>query len=532
MRNPGCKGVIYLRQCALRHNSPSNLIHIASANQMSELETLIKKATDETLTSDNWQYILDVCDSISKSPEVNTKAAVKIVSARIAMKDANIILRTLSLLVAIAENCGSRMKQEIASTSFLQDSLIKRLGDRKLHKQVKFRVAEVIEQLNRSFKGDPSLKPIADAYNTVKSKYGQYLHSPPDKPTKQQITEQDKKQEEKELERALSLSVQEFEREQNLKKSYLNSKPLPQTGLSANGRQQAQTGSVQLAQTSNTSHVQDIQNLESTDTATIASVRKVCALYDLISYEPDELSFKKGEIITVIESVYRDWWRGMLPTGKVGIFPLNYVTPVVSKTPAELSRELSLESQLMDIELKKVDKLLAILSSNPDFVNEDEVTQLYNDVIPLKSSLAKFIDKHSTRKDELRTLHDQVISETKMYNEFIDTIVSLRTQSQYSGPLPYPTTFGELPAQPSTITPVGRVLEQQPTSAGFGNATYGQPTGTFRPPAPDSTPSFPQTFPQTPNYVSPPLTSFPQKQSSGALEHYLHYSRFPDVNNI
>ena len=57
---------------------------------------------------------------------------------------------------------------------------------------------------------------------------------------------------------------------------------------------------------------------ESPPVETVATVSKVRALYDLVSYEPDELSFRKGDVITVIESVYRDWWRGSLPSGKLG----------------------------------------------------------------------------------------------------------------------------------------------------------------------------------------------------------------------
>lgn len=518
-----CKGVITSSYLSPQHAQPST-------SDMSELEKLIKRATDETLTTDNWQYILDVCDNISKNPEVSTKAAIKIISARLALKDANIILRTLSLLVAVAENCGSRMRQEIASTVFLQDSLIKKLADRKLHKQVKFRVAEVIQQLNESFKTDPSLRPIADAYATVKSKYSQYLISPPDKPAKQQISQQDKQQEEKEMERALLLSVQEYEREQSLKKSYLNSKPLP---VVETGNKQTQNS---VASASNATRVPAQTEPKEDETATIASVKKVCALYDLISYEPDELSFKKGDIITVIESVYRDWWRGTLSNGKVGIFPLNYVTPVVSKSPAELSREFTLEARLMESELKKVDNLLALLSADPNTVDEDQVTQLYNEVIPLKANLAKFIDKYSTRKDELRAMHDQLTAESKMYLQFIDSIVTMRTQNQYAGTLPYPTGPGQdsrlSPAYPTSTG----ALEQQPTSAGFGNANFRQPAAQYQSSMPQAqAAAFNHEYVQQGSFSSaPPPTTFSRQDSllNSNQEQYLHYSRFPDVNNI
>lgn len=48
------------------------------------------------------------------------------------------------------------------------------------------------------------------------------------------------------------------------------------------------------------------------------------ALYDFTPTEQGELGFQKGDIIRVIESVYRDWWKGEL-RGEMGIFPVNYV---------------------------------------------------------------------------------------------------------------------------------------------------------------------------------------------------------------
>lgn len=435
---------------------------------MSELDILINKATDGSLTNDNWQYILDVCDCISNNPETNTKEAIKLVQKRLAMKDANIILRTLSLLLAIAENCGSRMKQEIASSAFLQESLLKKLGDRKLHKQVKFRIAEVIGQLNSSFDSDPSLKPIKDAFSAMQSKYSQYVNSPPSKPEKQDLSAVDKKKEELELERALKLSIQEYERERSQKN--LNSKPLPT--LQGNKTEIALQKLLESIEQNPNSQRANNSSLEDPEAATIATVKKVCALYDLISYEPDELSFKKGDIITVIESVYRDWWKGLLPTGRVGIFPLNYVTPVVTKSPEEVSREIAMEKYFQDIKLRKVEKLLALLSTNPDQAPEETVTQLYNEIIPVRSNLAKFIDKYSTRKDELRDLHDKVNNETKVYDRLIDSIVGQNTHSLHVGPLPYPTNPDQANQLGDQGLKNGGYLDQQPTSAGFGNA-YG-----------------------------------------------------------
>lgn len=438
---------------------------------MPTLEHLINRATDATLTADNWEYILEVCDKISSDPEQSTKQAITILSTRLASKDANVVLRSLSLLVAIAENCGSRMKQEIATKSFLQDNLISKLSDKKLHTTVKCRIVEVIEQLHNTFKSDPSLKPMSDAYKKVKSNYKHYLKSiqGPSKPAKHEIAPRDKQREDDELQRALRLSLQEYEREQTMKKIYLDNKPLPEN------KQEKQQEQKPQEKQPNESPPNELQ--------TVATVSKVRALYDLISYEKDELSFRKGDVITVIESVYRDWWRGSLPNGKIGIFPLNYVTPIVNKSTQEISEELAAEDNLINIEQKKIERLLSLLSSQDvQNINEDEITELYNQVIPLRPQLGKFIDKYNVRKEELLVLNNQLNNEVKSYNELLDRLISQRaTQSgmyfqptQQQVPAPYPAG----PGQPANFIPSDPYqqadLQQQPTSAGFGN--YSNPS--------------------------------------------------------
>ncbi|EGW34509.1 uncharacterized protein SPAPADRAFT_59944 [Spathaspora passalidarum NRRL Y-27907] len=425
------------------------------------LSTLINKATDPTLTADNWQYILDVCDKISSDPETTTKEAIRELTFKLNSKDANTILRSLSLLVSIAENCGSRIKQEIATKTFLQDNLIRKLSDRKLHVTVKYKIVEVIEQLYNTFKTDPSLKPMTDAYKKVQSDYKQYFKSAPSKPAKQERTQQDKQREDDELQRILKLSLQEYEREQTMKKVSLQEKPLPDDPTSNQPNQSPPN-----------------------EPQTVATVSKVRALYDLISYEEDELSFRKGDVITVIESVYRDWWRGSLPNGKIGIFPLNYVTPIVNKSNKEIAQEVSIENNLLS-EQKKIDKLLSILSSqNVQNINEDEITQLYNEIIPLRPQLGKFIDKYNVRKEELMVLNNQLNNEVKSYNELLDQSIARRAQQQHSPQqqftapqmAPYPTGAGTgtgvVPPPPqANFQPSYEYqnLQQQPTSAGFGN---------------------------------------------------------------
>jgi hypothetical protein len=52
--------------------------------------------------------------------------------------------------------------------------------------------------------------------------------------------------------------------------------------------------------------------------------KKCRALFDYDSENPDDLNFRGGDIITILDDKRDDWWKGML-NGIVGVFPTNYV---------------------------------------------------------------------------------------------------------------------------------------------------------------------------------------------------------------
>lgn len=54
---------------------------------------------------------------------------------------------------------------------------------------------------------------------------------------------------------------------------------------------------------------------------------RVMALYPHQAQNDDELSFDKGDVITVLAKQEEAWWKGEL-NGVCGIFPSNYVTPM------------------------------------------------------------------------------------------------------------------------------------------------------------------------------------------------------------
>ena len=132
---------------------------------------------------------------------------------------------------------------------------------------------------------------------------------------------------------------------------------------------------------------------------TAATVSRVRALFDFQPSEPGELQFKKGDIIAVLESVYKDWWKGSLK-GQTGIFPLNYVEKLSDPTQEDLQREAQMEAEVF-AEIKNVEKLLTLLSTSNSELNvrdNEEITTLYHSTLAIRPKLIELIGKYSQRK--------------------------------------------------------------------------------------------------------------------------------------
>lgn len=130
-----------------------------------------------------------------------------------------------------------------------------------------------------------------------------------------------------------------------------------------------------------------------------ATVSRVRALFDFQPSEPGELQFRKGDIIAVLESVYKDWWKGSL-RGQTGIFPLNYVEKLPDPTVEELQREAQMETDVFG-QIKNVEKLLTLLSTRSSDLNvqeNEEITNLYHSTLAIRPKLIELIGKYSQKK--------------------------------------------------------------------------------------------------------------------------------------
>ncbi len=420
--------------------SSSFVVVVVYRMSMRKLEEAVVGATDENSTSEDWQRILDVCDQVNTLRDIDgPREAVGLLQRRLAHRSVNVQLYALTLAESLSKNCGSKMHREIASRAFTQ-ALLRLASDRTTHAAVKSRIVELMEEWTRDYRTDPSLGFMGEAFVELQNPNLQ----PPHKPQKREITEQDRRKEEEELQMALAMSLHE--------------EPVPVSQPAA----AAQTG----AQAVGTGQG------EMTSAATVSRVR---ALYDFTPSEAGELEFRRGDIIQVLDSVYKDWWRGSLQ-GATGIFPVNYVQAVPDPTPEELRREAEDEARVFS-EARNIEKLLSLLSEgdNANIADNESLQNTYHTTLAIRPKLVRLIDKYARRKDDLVGLNEKFLKARRDYDTLMES--SMAQYSRYAGGGYYGGDAGayrpsQTPAQPFQ-SPQGP-YQGQPNQGQQGPPSQGQ----------------------------------------------------------
>ncbi|KAL6890754.1 hypothetical protein GGI43DRAFT_217832 [Trichoderma evansii] len=389
-------------------------------------DEVVTKATDENLTSEDWGAIIEVCDKVS-GDQNGSKEAVQSMIKRLAHRNANVQLYTLELAHALCQNCGKQMHREISSRAFTE-ALLKLANDRNTHQQVKSKILEKMQEWTDMFSSDADLGIMNDAFHRLKQTNPSL--QPPSAPQKQGLTDQDRQKEDDELQIALKLSLQDEEQKKATQAA---------SSHAGSSNQQQQNAPASTAVPSGT---------------TAATVSRVRALFDFEPTEPGELEFKKGDVIAVLESVYKDWWRGSLK-GKTGIFPLNYVEKLTDPTPEEMQREAQMEAEVF-AEIKNVEKLLTLLSASnigPREEDNEEISKLYHQTLAIRPKLIKLIEKYSQKKDDFTQLNEKFIKARRDYESLLETSMSHPPQHNYQqyamrpGHQAYPPPAGTYPPQ-------------------------------------------------------------------------------------
>ncbi|XP_072910704.1 signal transducing adapter molecule 1-like isoform X4 [Hemitrygon akajei] len=414
----------------------------------------VEKATSEMNTAEDWGLILDICDKVGQS-RTGPKDCLRSIMKRVNHKDPHVAMQALTLLGACVSNCGKIFHLEVCSRDFasevsnvlnksLQDT--EELGSTKGHPKVCEKLKALMVEWAEEFKNDPQLSLISAMIKNLKeqgvtfpavgSQAAEQAKASPALVAKDPNVTANKKEEE-DLAKAIELSLKEQRQQQTM--------------------------------------VSSLYPSTSSLTTSKPEGRKVRAIYDFEAAEDNELTFKAGEIITILDDSDPNWWKGETYQG-IGLFPSNFVTADLTAEPEMLKTEkktvqfsddvqvetLEPEPEPVFIDEEKMDHLLQTLqSANPTDGQPDPTDLLHLEGIchqmgPLIDQKLEEIDrKHSELSDlnmkvmEALSLYAKLMNEDPMYSMY----TKLPNQQYY--------------VQPSSVAVSQQVYSGQPPSGTY-----------------------------------------------------------------
>uniref|UniRef100_A0A673H5X7 Signal transducing adapter molecule 2-like n=1 Tax=Sinocyclocheilus rhinocerous TaxID=307959 RepID=A0A673H5X7_9TELE len=348
----------------------------------------VEKATSETSTSEDWCLIMDICDRVGTTPN-GAKDCLRSIMKRVNHKVPHVAMQALTLMGACVSNSGKIFHLEICSREFASEV---RGVLNKVHPKVAEKLKALMVEWAEDFQKDTQLSLISATIKSLKedgvsfpTANTQVFQLDPSSSTKPNSTPATSKAaDDDDLAKAIELSLQE-------QKQQAETRPLTMIAdppYNTNGGKES---------------------------------RKVRALYDFEAAEDNELTFKAGELVIILDDSDPNWWKGENHRG-VGLFPSNFVTTNLNAEPDPGNTLYNLE---------KMDKTLYLLQNTdpadaspdgPDLLTLEDACEKMNPMIDEK--LQEIDRKHSELSElnvkllEALELYNQLMNEAPLYNAY------------------------------------------------------------------------------------------------------------------
>ena len=250
----------------------------------------------------------------------------------------------------MVNNCGKKFHLEVCSREF--ETELRRLVTSKVPK-VSERTRQLIRKWAKDFKNDPQLSLMPALYSKLKQEGVCFKSSEPKRT--RSISDAVLKnpdavssaQEEEDIAKAIELSLRDTsgKNSSNALSTLIGSinttkqsnvQSLYPSFDSSNSNGTVTTNSTTTNKGLNSASTQ--QNLLSQPPKDPLKVR---ALYDFEAAEDNELTFKAGEIILVLDNSDQNWWKGSNHRGE-GLFPANFVTTDLTAETESISKSSKL----------------------------------------------------------------------------------------------------------------------------------------------------------------------------------------------
>uniref|UniRef100_A0A673JWX1 Signal transducing adapter molecule 2-like n=1 Tax=Sinocyclocheilus rhinocerous TaxID=307959 RepID=A0A673JWX1_9TELE len=366
----------------------------------------VEKATSETNTSEDWGLIMDICDRVGTTPN-GAKDCLRSVMKRVNHKVPHVAMHALTLLGACVSNSGKIFHLEICSREFASEvrSVLNRA-----HPKVAEKLKALMVEWAEEFQKDPQLSLIGATIKSLKEDGVSFpTANPQSSSTKLNSTSATSKTvDDDDLAKAIELSLQE-------QKQQAETRPLTMTAdppYNTNGGKES---------------------------------RKVRALYDFEAAEDNELTFKAGELVIILDDSDPNWWKGENHRG-VGLFPSNFVTTKLNDEPDPGNTLYNLDfcAGIMHFYIKIAHADLLNSFSYSDVCREDSnACEKMNPMIDEK--LQEIDRKHS----ELSELNVKVLEALELYNQLMNEAPLYNAYSKMQ------TLQGTYPGAPTLLTMQG-----------------------------------------------------------------------------
>ncbi|TID28967.1 hypothetical protein CANINC_002235 [Pichia inconspicua] len=445
------------------------------------IELLFDKATSPDLQDDDYATLLDIVELVNKNPSSNVTTAIRLLKVKLQSSNANTLLRSITLLDFLAENCGALMKAAIATPDFINDYLLSIIEDSLIHISIKVALTNEIYKLSKSFQSDPSLSIMTSTFNDLKIRHPDLtsqivdqstatiasppnneedllikkaieeslkdsqpqhqLQRPPQQLPVQQFQPQYTQQQQPQQQQQQQPQQQQQQQPPQLQQQYTQQQQQQQQQFNQPQQQfppqqQAQQPQLQPQFTQHSSPLQPQQTMASINSQQQPQLDedanrpdKVVALFDLSSDDEDTLSFNKNDIITIVEEINQDWLRGCLH-GRAGIVPTNYVKKIPKTTHTDLANLIKLLNESFDIE-----STLSQLMDLSKKINTHTITNAEFQSILVSKNFPSKIQKVEQQKQllkqilelqnlkilELKTMQSNVENSLNTYQSLIST---------------------------------------------------------------------------------------------------------------